>query len=128
MKYLNKFNESVERDIKNAIDNILLWLKEDGIITYTLTDSNKNRMIGPPPYSLKRIILSIECVDHKNRGGVLMTTDIINEIETIIDFIKTRWGDDFTIKYNNSDGYYYNMKSKLPGSFRGLSIVIEKWK
>jgi len=47
MRYLYRFNESIERDIKNAIDNVLLWLKEDSIITYTLTDSPRNRAVDP---------------------------------------------------------------------------------
>jgi hypothetical protein len=95
MRYLYRFNESIERDIKNAIDNVLLWLKEDSIITYTLTDSPRNRAVDPYQIAkpLKRVIINIECIDYSNKGGILHSSDIIDEVETIIDFIKVKWGD-----------------------------------
>lgn len=127
MKYLYKFNESIERDIKDTIDNILLDLKDFGKIRYTLTDSSKSLMVDPYKRSNKRLILMIESCKNS-----FYSNDIKDEVETIIDFMKIKWGSDISVEYNSAisfsdykSRYYVNNTKRLPGSFTKLWVIIQ---
>ncbi len=123
MRHLNKFNESIERDIRQGLDGILVWL-EDKNVNYTLTDNSNHHMIGRYFPSLKRVIITLKGTDDK-----LLSKHLIeDEIDTVIDFMKLKWGD-ITIKYNyGNDRGYHNMLDEIPYRFEVLYIVIEKWR
>ena len=124
MKYLNKFNESIEDDIKQFTETLFVNLEDNEFIVET--KYNK-----ATPYFLTYVEVYIY------KQSSFLYSDIENEVKTFVDYIKRRWEHvDLIYKYEDLHSES-RAKSKEPlsntkivGSTTGrppsLKLVIKK--
>jgi hypothetical protein len=105
MRYLKKFNESIEEDIKEFVETLFVDLEDDEFIVETKYNETD--------------LTYVEVYIYKDNS--FLYSEIENEIKTFVDYMKRKWEHiDLIYKY---EGSYSESRAKSKEPLSNTKIV-----
>ena len=105
MRYLKKFNESIEEDIKEFVETLFVNLEDDEFIVETKYNETD--------------LTYVEVYIYKDNS--FLYSDIENEVKTFVDYMKRKWEHiDLIYKY---EGSYSESRAKSKEPLSNTKIV-----